>query len=127
MPNPQEQKFSTLDRELRGIVQGLRIYESLIIGSPHPIKILTDHKHLLHVFTKKGNLSPRLCRAQKQLTKISKLNLIQTQGKNLSVADMLSRWFTKTELQLNQLKHNQLPPQIHFANYKTIPYHLIIP
>ena len=28
---------------------------------------------------------------------------------------MLSRSFTKTELQLNQLKHKQLPPQIDFA------------
>ena len=28
---------------------------------------------------------------------------------------MLSRSFTKAELQLNQLKHNQLPPQIDFA------------
>ena len=28
---------------------------------------------------------------------------------------MLSRSFTKAELQLNQLKHKQLPPQIDFA------------
>ena len=28
---------------------------------------------------------------------------------------MFSRSFTKAELQLNQLKHKQLPPQIHFA------------
>ena len=41
-----------------------------------------------------------------QLTKFSK---------NLSVADLLSRSFTKAELQLNQLKHKQLPPQIDFA------------
>ena len=49
-----------------------------------------------------------------QLTKVSKLKIIHTPGKNLSVADMLSRSFTKTELQLNQLKH-KLPPQIDFA------------
>ena len=28
---------------------------------------------------------------------------------------MLSRHFTKAELQINQLKHKQLPPQIDFA------------
>ena len=28
---------------------------------------------------------------------------------------MLSRSFTKAELQLNQIKHKQLPPQIDFA------------
>ena len=50
-----------------------------------------------------------------QLTKFSKLKIIHTPGKNLSVADMLSRSFTKAELQLNQLKHKQLPPQTDFA------------
>ena len=113
--NPQEQKLSTLDRELLGIVHALQIHEFLIIGSPHPIHIFTDHKPLLHCFTKKGNLSPRFYRAQMQLTKFSKLKIIHTPGKNLSVADMLSRSFTKAELQINQLKHKQLPPQIDFA------------
>ena len=86
--NPQEQKLSTLDRELLGIVHALQIYEFLIIGSPHPIHIFTDHK-------------PRFYRAQLQLTKFSKLKIIHTPGKHLSVADMLSRSFTKAELQLN--------------------------
>ena len=51
--NPQEQKLSTLDRELLGIVHALQIYEFLLIGSPHPIHIFTDHKPLLQCFTKK--------------------------------------------------------------------------
>ena len=113
--NPQEQKLSTLDRELLGIVHALQIYECVIIGSPHPIHIFTDHKTLLLCFTKKGNLSPRFYRAQMQLTKFSKLKIIHTPGKYLSVADMFSRSFTKAELQLNQLKHKQLPPQFDFA------------
>ena len=57
--NTQEQKLSTLDRELLAIVYALQIYEFLIIGSPHPIYLFTDHKPLLHCFAKKGNLSPR--------------------------------------------------------------------
>ena len=113
--NPQEQKLSTLERELLGIVHALQIYEFLIIGSPHPIHVFTDHKPLLHCFTKKGNFSPRFYRAQMQLTKFSKLKIIHIPGKNLSVADMLSRSFNKSELQINQLKHKQLPPQIDFA------------
>ena len=64
-------------------------------------------KNLLHCFTKRGNLSLRFYRAQIQLTKFSKLRIFHTPGKNLSVADMLSRSFTKTE--------PQLPPQIDFA------------
>ena len=50
-----------------------------------------------------------------ELTKFSKLKIIHTPGKKLSVADKLSRPFTKAELQLNQLTHKQLPPQIDFA------------
>ena len=106
---PLEQKFSTLDRELHGIVHALQIYEFLIIRSPHPIHIFIDHKLLLHCFTKKRNLSPRFYCAQLQLTIFQKVKIIHTPGKNLSVADMHSRSFTKTELQLNQLKHKQLP------------------
>ena len=51
IPNPQEQKLSTLDRELFGTVHALQFSES-----PHPIHIFTDHKPLSHCFTKKGNL-----------------------------------------------------------------------
>ena len=78
--NPQEQKLLTLDRELLGIVHALQISEFFIVGSPHPIHIFTDHKPLLHCFTKKGNLSPRFFRAQMQLTKFSKLKIIHTPG-----------------------------------------------
>ena len=51
--NPQEQKRSTLDCELPGIVHSLQIYKILNIGSPHPIHVFIDHKPLLHCFTKK--------------------------------------------------------------------------
>ena len=117
--NTQEQKLSILDRELLAIVYALQIhFEFLIIGSPHPIYIFTDHKPLLHCFAKKGNLSPRIYRAQMQLTKFSKLKIIHTPGKNLTVADMLSRTFTKEQLQVHQLRHKQLPPQIDFSIMK---------
>ena len=64
-----------------------------------------------------------------QLTKFSKLKIIHTPGKNLSVADMLSRSFTTAELRLNQLKHKKLPPQIDFAllqNGTLKPVHYLI-
>ena len=57
IPNPQEQKLSTLDRERLGIVHALQIYEFIIIDSPHPIHVFTDNKPLLHCFTKKGFLA----------------------------------------------------------------------
>ena len=48
-----EQNLSSLDREILGIVYAIQIYEFLIIGSPHPIILFTDHKPLLHCFRKK--------------------------------------------------------------------------
>ena len=93
-------------------------YKFLIIGSPHPIHTFTDHKPLLHCFAKKGNLSPRFYRAQMQLTKFSKHKIIHTPGKNLTVADMLSITFTKEQHQIHQLRHKQLPHQIHFSIMK---------
>ena len=51
-------------------------------------------------------------------TKFQKLRILYTKRKNLSVADMLSRFCTQKELELNQLKQKQLPPQIHFATLK---------
>ena len=50
-----------------------------------------------------------------QLTKVSKLKPIPRPGRKLPVADMLSRSFTKAELQINQLKPKQLPPQTEIA------------
>ena len=50
-----------------------------------------------------------------QLTKFSKLRIIHTPGKNLSVADMLSRSFRKAEILIIKLKHKLFPPKIDFA------------
>ena len=50
-----------------------------------------------------------------QLNEFSKLKIIHIPGKNVTVAGMLSRSFSKTELQPTQLKHKQVPPQIDLA------------
>ena len=55
-----------------------------------------------------------------QRTKFSKLKIIHTPGKNLTVADMLSRTVTNEQLQLHQLRHKQLSPQIDFSIIKDI-------
>ena len=49
-----------------------------------------------------------------QLKKFSKLKIVHTPGKKLTVADMFSRIFTKEQLQIHQLRHKQLPTQIDF-------------
>ena len=64
-----------------------------------------------------------------QPTKFSKLEIIHIPGKNLSVTDLLSRSFTKEELQINQLKHKHIPPHIDFTilqNNTLKPVHYLI-
>ena len=41
-----------------------------------------------------------------------------TSGKHLTAADMLLRTFTKKQLQVHQLRHKQVPPQINFSIMK---------
>ena len=110
-----EQKLWATYHELFGIVYWPTIYEQNIFGSNHFLNVLIDRKPILSCFLKKGNLSLLIYNAQMQLTKSQKLRSINTKGKNLSVADMLGRSGNQNELQLNQRKHKQLPPQIHFA------------
>ena len=50
--NPQEQKLSTIDRELLGIVHALQIYEFLVIGSPHKYIFLLI-TNLFHIVLQK--------------------------------------------------------------------------
>ena len=57
-----EQKISTLHRELCGIVSALQIYEHYIIGSPFPIYFYCDHKPILHLWGRRGQLSHRFFR-----------------------------------------------------------------
>ena len=81
-----EQRTSTLHRELCGIISALQPYDHLIIGSPHPIKIFFDHKPLLYLWARKGRLSHRFFRYQLIITQFTKLQIICTPGKNLSLS-----------------------------------------
>ena len=106
------------DRELCAVIFALQVYEFLIIGSEFPITLFTDHNPLLFLFTRKGNLTPRQYKAQMILTKFTHLKIIHTAGKNLSVADMLSRDFSNLTNSQCQIQHKTLPPQIEFAQMK---------
>ena len=80
--NPQEQNIST--PELLGIVHALQIYEFLIIGSPHPMHVFTDHKPLLNCFTKKNKLTPTLLPSSNAVNKVFKTkNFSHTWKKSL--------------------------------------------
>ena len=109
-----EQKMSTLHRELCGIVSALQTYEHYIIGSPFPIYLYCDHKLILYLWGRKGQLSHRFSQYQVILTKFQNLKIVWTPGSNLAFPDRLSRNVTIDEYQHHQLQHKKLPRDIQF-------------
>ena len=111
-----EQKMSTLHRELCSIISALQTHEHFIIGSPHPIKIFCDHKPLLYLWARKGRLSHRFFRYQVIITQFTNLQIIWTPGKNLAFPDLLSRNVSLKDLNGHQLAHKKVPKDIRFLN-----------
>ena len=109
-----EQKMSTLHRELCGIVSALQTYEHYIIGSPFPIYLYCDHKPILYLWGRKGQLSHRFFRYQVIITKFQNLKTIWTPGSNLAFPDILSRNVIVEEYQKHQLQHKKIPRDIEF-------------
>ena len=99
-----DKKNSTTYQDLTGIVYSPTKYEHKIFGSDHFINALNNHKPNLSCFTRQGNLSPLFYAAQIQITKFRTLFIFYAKLKNFSVADMLGRFFTEKQLQLNQLE-----------------------
>ena len=106
--------MSTLHRELCGIVSALQTYEHYIIGSPFPIYLYCDHKPILYLWGRKGQLSHRFFRYQVIITKFQNLKIIWTPGSNLAFPDILSRNVIVEEYQKHQLQHKKIPRDIEF-------------
>jgi hypothetical protein len=111
---PAEQKMATIHRELCGIIFALDTYEYLIIGSPFDIVVFTDHKPILFLFSKKGNLNARFFKYQLTLTKFQNLKIVWTPGKSLSLPDLLSRNQTLANIRELQSQHHMLPQELAF-------------
>ena len=109
-----EQKMPTLRRELCGIVSALRTYEHYIIGSPFPIYLYCDHKPILYLWGRKGQLSHRFFRYQVIITKFQNPKFIWIPGSNLAFPDILSQNVTVEEYQEHQLQHKKIPKEIEF-------------
>ena len=116
-----EQKMSTLHRELCGIVSALQTYEHYIIGSPFPIYLYCDHKPILYLWGRKGQLSHRFFRYQVIITKFQNLKTIWTPGSNLAFPDFFSTNVTVEEYQMNQLQHKRIPRDIEFFDEHGTP------
>ena len=104
-----EQKMSTLHRDLCGIVSALQTYEQCNLGSPFLFNLYCDHKPILYLWGRKGQLSHRFLWYQLIITKFQKLGIIWTPGANLAFPDILSRNITIEEYQMHQLQHKRIP------------------
>ena len=109
-----EQKMSTLHRELCGIKSALQTYEHYIIGSPFPIYLYCDHKPILYLWGRKGQLCHRFFKNQDIITKFHNHKIIWTPGSNLALPDILSRNVTLSEANKLQLQHKEIPHDISF-------------
>ena len=73
-----------------------------------------DHKPILYLWGRKGQLSHRFFRYQVIITKFQNLKIIWTPGSNLAFPDILSRNVTAEEYQRHQLNHKKIPRDIEF-------------
>ena len=108
-----EQKMSTLHRELCGIVSALQTYERYIIVSPFPIYLYCDHKPILYLWGRKGQLSHRFFKYQ-VIINFHNLKIIWTPRSNPDFPDNLSRNVTLSEANKLQLQHKEIPHDISF-------------
>ena len=116
-----EQKRSTLPRELSGIVSALQTYEHYIIGSPFPIYLCCDHKPILYLWGRKGQLSHHFFRYQVIITKFQNLKIIWTPDSNLAFPDIISRNITREQCQKHHLQHKRIPRDIEFSDEHGTP------
>ena len=71
-----EQKMSTLHRELYGTVSALQANEHYIIITPFRIYLYCDHKPILYLWGRKGQLSHWFFRYQVIITKFQNPKII---------------------------------------------------
>ena len=121
-----EQKMSTLHRELCGIVSALQTYEHYTIGSPFHIDLYCDHKPILYLWGRKGQLSHRFFKYPVIITKFHNLKIIWTPGSNLAFPDLLSRNVTLSDINKVQLQHTEVPKEISLYDEKGDQIHYTI-
>ena len=121
-----EQKMSTLHRKLCGIVSALQTYEHYVIGSHFPIYLYCDHKPILYLWGRKGQLSHRFFKYHVIITKFHNLKVIWTPGSNLAFPDILSRNLTLSEANKLQLQHKEIQHDISFYDQDGLKVHYTI-
>ena len=93
--NNTEQNYAQIEKELLAVVFGCKRFHHYVYG--HEVTVQSDHKPLESIFKKPLHAAPpRLQRMMLQLQKY-RLNLIHLSGKDVPVADALSRNYPTSE------------------------------
>ena len=87
--NPAERNYDIYDRELLGVICALKEWRHYLHGSPHPVKVLTDHKNLTY-FRQPQNLNRQQARWLLDLSDFDP-QLHHVPGTDLAGPDALSR------------------------------------
>ena len=109
-----EQKMSPQQREPCGIISALQTYEFYVIGSRFPTYLYCDHRPILFLWSRRGQMSHRFFKYQVVITNFRNLQIIYTEGKNLAFPDIHSRNVSLADAKLYQLEHKVTPKDIKF-------------
>ena len=93
---PTEERYAQIEKEMLAVLVACEKFDNFIYGLPHII-VHSDHKPLEAILKKSINDAPR--RLQRMLLRLQKYNVeIQYRpGKEMWIADLLSRLFSKEE------------------------------
>ena len=72
----------THHRKLSGIVAAVQFHEHYMIGASFPINLYCDHKPILHLWGRKGQVSHRFFRYQVIVTRFQSLKILWTPWSN---------------------------------------------
>lgn len=87
--SPAERNYEIYDRELLAIIRAITEWRYLILGSPHPTVVLSDHKNLTF-FRSAQKLNRRQARWSLLLSEYD-IQLIHIPGSKMILSDALSR------------------------------------
>ena len=90
MFQPAETRYVTTEKEALAVIRGLQSCRHLVLGSPHSVKVYTDHRALLTIIPSDDDCSRRISHWQTKLQEYN-LEISYIPGKSLVVADGLSR------------------------------------
>ena len=107
--SPAEENYSVTDLEGKAVFHCVKKFKPYFCGSKHTTTVITDHKPLVSIFSKREPTNSRHLKWVTELT-ILKVNVLFEEGRKNVIADALSRIPTKEKNEnkeiLNALVNN---------------------